>query len=92
MFTPSLLGQFLHYLRNRAGYTREEAAEKLQLTMYVYANYESGRLVPGLTTLEKIGNLYHVPFENMVKVALESEKRIIGQKKTEKRENASDHE
>ena len=39
----------------------------------------------------KIGNLYHVPFENMVKVALESEKRIIEQNEKAKRETASDH-
>ena len=49
--------------RVNAGLSQEEAAKKLNISVYTLANYESGKTVPTWNTHIKMADCYQIPIE-----------------------------
>ncbi len=51
----------LRSARMHSGFTQEQMARALDITLRSYQNYEQGRTAPPLTTLVRIADLFEVP-------------------------------
>ncbi len=55
-----LLGARLEKLREKAGLTQDEVAQRVGVARSTYANYESEKREPDLNTLRKLADLFDV--------------------------------
>lgn len=51
----------LRHARTIAGYTQEQVARELNVTLRSYQNYEQGRTSPSLSTLVELADLFQMP-------------------------------
>lgn len=51
--------------RINAGYTQENAAKKLGISVYTLANYEKGITFPDIPVLKRIEHLYKIPYKDI---------------------------
>ena len=52
--------------RTNAGYTQEQAAEALGLSLSTLKNYEAGRTYPSVNVVKAIEELYQVRYDNII--------------------------
>lgn len=52
--------------RTNAGYTQQEAAEKLGVTPDTVGNWERGKSYPTALHIKKIENVYGIPYDNLI--------------------------
>ena len=52
------IGEVFHGLRDRAGYSLADVAERIGIGKQTYWNYESGRRAMPYTVMMKLGSLY----------------------------------
>ena len=60
------LGERIHALRVKNGYSQEMLASLLGVTRQSISHYESNRRLPNLLSLIKIANLFDVPVDTFV--------------------------
>lgn len=68
----SQLGTYLKKLRKSHNYTQEYVASYIDVIRQSYSHYETGRVTPGIETLNKLANLYHVPLDEMLALQLDN--------------------
>lgn len=75
------LGQFLKVVREEANYTQADVSHKLGYTSPQFiSNIERGISVAPLKTLARMVNLYKASPDTVVKIILESQKKLLRQK------------
>lgn len=57
------LRKMLRDLRLACGYSQKAVACALGIERSTYSCYESGKVVPGLGTLKKLADIFHIPAE-----------------------------
>ena len=62
-----MLSLKLKQLRNEAGLTQEQAAEKLSVTRSAIARWETDKGIPDITNLIAISDLYGVTLDELIK-------------------------
>lgn len=60
-------GQNLKYLRNQAGYTQDQMAEKLKILSAQYKNYEQGKSYPHLDKLIVLCTIFNVSADYLLR-------------------------
>lgn len=56
----------LKKLRNDAGFTQKEIAEKLNVTQGAYSQYENNIIEPNIETLIRLANIYQITMDLLV--------------------------
>ena len=56
----------LKSVRNEAGYTQRQIADKLGVVESCYANWEQGRTEPNISTLRKLGEIFGVSVDELL--------------------------
>lgn len=75
------LGQYLKGVRENANYTQADVSTKLGYTSPQFiSNIERGISVVPLKTLSRMVNLYKVSPESVVKIILESQRKLLKEK------------
>ena len=75
------LGRFLKDVREDANYTQADVSQKLGYTSPQFiSNIERGISVAPLKTLARMVNLYKARPETVVKIILESQKKLLREK------------
>lgn len=59
-YNKKLIGDWIKYLRNRAGIQQDELAHILQMSRTNISNYESGRVSPPSTVIFALAELFSV--------------------------------
>ena len=57
----SRFGENLRYYRNQSGYTQEQMAEKIDVALNQYQNYEHGKSFPRVSKLGEICEFLQIP-------------------------------
>lgn len=63
-----MLGDVIRSLREKKGFTQEEAAKKLGIPRSTYSNYELGKREPDLKTIKDIADFYSVNITDLAEV------------------------
>ncbi len=71
--TNKALGDYLKALRSKQGYSQEFVASHLNIIRQTYSHYETGRILPPLEALSTLAELYEVPIDSLLKLALQPE-------------------
>lgn len=58
-----IIGSILKFLRNEAGLTQTEVANKIGIAQQTYAGYESGRHQPNVEILIRLADIYDMPLD-----------------------------
>ena len=58
-----IIGNILKFLRNTAGLTQSEVANKIGIAQQTYAGYESGRHQPNVEILIRLADVYDMPLD-----------------------------
>lgn len=75
------LGQFLKEVREQANYTQAEVSQKLGYTSPQFiSNIERGISVVPLKTLARMVTLYKVNPESVVRIILDSQRKLLREK------------
>lgn len=56
----------LKKLRNNAGYTQKEMAQKLNVSQGTYSQYENNILEPNIDTLIRLANIFQITVDLLV--------------------------
>lgn len=62
----NLLPEKLTELRKHYGYAQADIAEKLQVDLGVYLNWENGNAIAPIGQLKQLAELYHIPLQTLV--------------------------
>ena len=62
----NLLPEKLTELRKHYGYAQADIAEKLQVDLSVYLNWENGNAIAPIGSLKQLAELYHIPLQTLV--------------------------
>lgn len=79
-----MLSLKLKQLRNEAGLTQEQAAEKLSVTRSAIARWETDKGIPDITNLIAISDLYGVTLDEMIKGDEKVEQKVKTDAKAKK--------
>lgn len=61
-----MFGSRLNYVRKQRGFTAQQMADVLSVSIRTYRNYESGSTSPSLDTLIKIGDFFGVSIDYLL--------------------------
>lgn len=61
---------YIRLLRESNGLKQKDVASKLGITRATYSHYENSRLTPPADTFYKLGKLYNVPIERLIRLSL----------------------
>lgn len=61
-----MVAEVLKSLRKTKKYNQQQVADKLGITRQAYTNYESGKRVPEVQTLEKLAQLFDVSVDYLL--------------------------
>lgn len=61
---------YLRLLRESHGLKQKDIANKLGITRATYSHYENARLTPPADAFYKIGKIYNVPIEKLIRLSL----------------------
>ena len=67
-----MIGDRLCCLRKQAGYSQKQVAEALCVSQVTYAYYETGKVIPSISELGKLSNLFKVSVDELIKGDLPS--------------------
>ena len=62
--------------REFAGYTQQNAAEALDISVDSLRNYEQGKTYPDIPVLRRIEDLYGVPYDRLIFLPLDYDKTV----------------
>lgn len=79
-----MLSLKLKQLRNEAGLTQEQAAEKLSVTRSAIARWETDKGIPDITNLIAISDLYGVTLDELIKGDEKVEQKVKTDAKAKK--------
>ncbi len=51
--------------RVNANMTQDDVAQEMQVSKRTIVNWESGKVLPSLATIEKLSRLYNIPINNI---------------------------
>ena len=66
----------LKTIRNLKGYTQEEAAKLIGISVDTRGNYERGKSYPDIPVLKKIESVYGVTYDKIIFLPLDYDKTV----------------
>ncbi|MCI8705068.1 MAG: helix-turn-helix transcriptional regulator [Anaerotignum sp.] len=66
----------LKTIRNLKGYTQEEAAKLIGISVDTLGNYERGKSYPDIPVLKKIESVYGVTYDKIIFLPLDYDKTV----------------
>lgn len=66
----------LKTIRNLKGYTQEEAAKLIGISVDTLGNYERGKSYPDIPVLKKIESVYGVSYDKIIFLPLDYDKTV----------------
>lgn len=73
--TDKALGEYLRVLRTHQGYSQEFVATNLNIIRQTYSHYETGRILPPLDTICALAELYKVPIDSLLNLAIQTDSK-----------------
>lgn len=69
-------GFTLKTARERRGYTQNEAAKKIGVSVDTLGNYERGKSYPDIPILRRIEEVYGIPYEQLIFLPIDYDKTV----------------
>ena len=79
-----ILQEKMKELREQAGLTQEQEAEKLNVSRSAIARWETGKGIPDISNLIAISELFNISLDELIKGDSKVEKKIIADEKARK--------
>ena len=69
-------GFTLKTARERRGYTQNESAKKIGVSVDTLGNYERGKSYPDIPILRRIEEVYGIPYEQLIFLPIDYDKTV----------------